>query len=72
MLEQNNSTDEKKLDAIIWKTGVDIGFTFTLLGGISIYPYFRQIMTFGEQFGYGFDLGIAVGFYFHENSKWIF
>lgn len=57
----------------IWKCAVDFGFNFSLLKALSIYPYFRQIMTFApDNFGYAFDFGVAVGFYFHDFPKIIF
>lgn len=56
-----------------WKCAVDCGFNFAFLEVISIYPYFRQIMAFNsETFGYGFDFGVAVGFYFHDFPKQAF
>lgn len=52
-----------------WKTGVDIGYNLTILNTITIYPYLRNMFAWNStDFRYGFDCGIAVGIYFHDNS----
>lgn len=44
---------------------MDLGYNFTLLDGISVYPFHRNIIGWNsDDFRWGFDLGIAVGFYF--------
>lgn len=50
-----------------WKMAVDLGYNFTLLDGISVYPFYRNIIGWNaDDFRWGFDLGIAVGFYFRD------
>ena len=50
-----------------WKTAFDVGYNFILLDCISVYPYVRNIFGFNSNdFRYGFDCGIALGFYFRQ------
>lgn len=52
-----------------WKTAIDVGYTFTLIDSITIYPYVRNIFAWNsKEFRYGFDCGVSIGFYIHDNA----
>lgn len=46
-----------------WKSAVDVGYNFTVLNCITVYPYIRNIFGWNSStFRYGFDCGLAIGF----------
>ena len=53
-----------------WKTAFDIGYNFLILGGITVYPYVRNVVGWNSQdIRYGIDFGLAIGMYFPDNGK---
>lgn len=59
---------------LVWKCAYDFGFTFTLLKVITVYPYARGMIGWdsGGKERFGFDFGVALGFYIHELPKLVY
>lgn len=52
-----------------WSAAWDLGYTFTVFDSLTVYPFFRNILSFNKkQIQYNYDLGIALGFYFHDRN----
>ncbi len=50
-----------------WKSAIDIGYNLTIFEVITIYPFIRNIFAWSKKgINYGFDCGLAIGFYFHD------
>lgn len=52
-----------------WKMAFDLGYNFVFGNIFSVYPYMRNVFGWNSSdFRYGFDLGIAIGIYFHDRN----
>lgn len=58
-----------------WNVALDLGYNFTLFDVITVYPFYRNILSVNtKKIEYNYDFGVAVGLYFQDKNikKWNF